>query len=381
VFAFFLLSLSNYFVDQMVWTAAKKAKTVELFFRNSCSVVKAQRAYRREMHTRRVPERQNVLRWVELFRAEGTVERRTGPQRRQRPVQTEQAVAKVDRKIHANPRLSIRKLAVKTGLKKSTVQRILRQRLHMFPYKLQLVQKLRRGDKAKRLQFCKWVLQKLRRRAFRKFLFMSDEANFHLDGSVSKQNCRVWGEQNPQLTSQANSYSAYVQAWCAVSAQGIIGPFFFEEAGERVTVNGMRYRQMLEGFFLPKLQELGISAASTWFQQDNATCHTSARVIGFLEEKFPGRVISKNGSFLWPPRSPDLSIPDFFLWGHIKNEVYRTPVSTLTQLKRRIRKCIREISPDTLKATIDALLVRCRACIRRRGGHLENILGRSQTGS
>jgi hypothetical protein len=34
---------------------------------------------------------------------------------------------------------------------------------------------------------------------------------------------------------------------------------------------------------------------------------------------FPGRLISKR---LWPPRSPDLSPPDLFLWGHLKDTVY-----------------------------------------------------------
>jgi hypothetical protein len=34
--------------------------------------------------------------------------------------------------------------------------------------------------------------------------------------------------------------------------------------------------------------------------------------MAYLESVFPGRLISKR---LWPPRSPDLSPPDFFLWG------------------------------------------------------------------
>ena len=27
----------------------------------------------------------------------------------------------------------------------------------------------------------------------------------------------------------------------------------------------------------------------------------------------PGHVVSKNGDLEWPPRSPDLTVPDFFL--------------------------------------------------------------------
>ena len=48
-------------------------------------------------------------------------------------------------------------------------------------YKLQLVQRLRRGDKNKRLRFCQWLLLRWQSRAFRKGFLMSDEAVFHLE--------------------------------------------------------------------------------------------------------------------------------------------------------------------------------------------------------
>ena len=38
----------------------------------------------------------------------------------------------------------------------------------------------------------------------------------------------------------------------------------------------------------------------------------------------------------WPPRSPDLTPCDFFLWGHIKNQVYSSPPATLEILRERI---------------------------------------------
>ena len=47
-----------------------------------------------------------------------------------------------------------------------------------------------------------------------------------------------------------------------------------------------------------------------WFQQDGATCHTSAMTIATLQDFFGDRLITKG---LWPPRSPDLSSLDFFV--------------------------------------------------------------------
>ena len=30
--------------------------------------------------------------------------------------------------------------------------------------------------------------------------------------------------------------------------------------------------------------------------------------------------------YIWPPRSPDLTICDFFLWGYVKDRVYVPPL-------------------------------------------------------
>ena len=42
--------------------------------------------------------------------------------------------------------------------------------------------------------------------------------------------------------------------WCGFWAGGLIGPYFFEnEAENSVTVNGVRYRNMVTGFLWPEL--------------------------------------------------------------------------------------------------------------------------------
>jgi hypothetical protein len=244
----------------------------------------------------------------------------------------------------------------------------------MFPYKLQLVQRLKRGDKAKRLHFCKWALPKWQRASFRGFLLMTDEAQFHTDGIVNKQNCRVWGEENPHATVEHEQQSPSVTVWCGVSAKGILGPYFFEEDGRAVSVTSIRYRRMLEDIVIPELHRLHIPLNKVWFQQDGATAHTARAVLDYLQEVFPGKVISKGGSVQWPPRSPDLSLCDYFLWGHLKGQVYRKPVHSVRQLKNRIRAAVGAISETMLKDAVSALAVRIRECKRRRGGHMEHVV-------
>ena len=52
--------------------------------------------------------------------------------------------------------------------------------------------------------------------------------------------------------------------WYGLWTDGIIGPYFFKNAeGVRVTVNGTRYKAMINEFLLPKIQDIGV--ADLWF--------------------------------------------------------------------------------------------------------------------
>jgi hypothetical protein len=77
---------------------------------------------------------------------------------------------------------------------------------------------------------------------------MSDEAYFHLNGTVNKQNLRYWAAENPRDIHERPFHSARVTVWYAVAPFGVIGPYFFEEDGVTVTVNSDRYIHMLNNF-------------------------------------------------------------------------------------------------------------------------------------
>ena len=91
-----------------------------------------------------------------------------------------------------------------------------------------------------------------------------------------------------------------VTVWCGFHAGGVIGPYFFVDENDRhITVNGERYRAMLEDYLWPKLDKLDIN--DMWFLQDGATSHTARVTIDLLKGKFGERVISRNGPVEWPP--------------------------------------------------------------------------------
>ena len=103
--------------------------------------------------------------------------------------------------------------------------------------------------------------------------YFLDEAHFDLGGYVNKQNCRIWGTENPHAYIEKPTHPKRVTVWCGFWSRGIIGPFFFEnEQGEAVTVNGDRYRAMFNEFLFTKIQEEDID--NICYQQDGAACHT-----------------------------------------------------------------------------------------------------------
>ena len=108
---------------------------------------------------------------------------------------------------------------------------------------------------------------------------MSDEAHFHLDGFVNKQNYRYWATTNPRQLHQRPLHSLKVTVWCAVFPEGIVDPFvdpyFFEEGGSTVTVTSARYVETLDTFLQPELQRRGVDVSQLWFLQDGATAHTA----------------------------------------------------------------------------------------------------------
>jgi hypothetical protein len=76
-----------------------------------------------------------------------------------------------------------------------------------------------------------------------------------------------------------------------------------------------------------------------------------------------------------PPRSPDLTPLDFYLWGHLKAVVYATPVNYAEVLWERVQNACQVICDDNLVfERIRQLRVRrAQACVQN-GGHIEHLL-------
>ena len=65
----------------------------------------------------------------------------------------------------------------------------------------------------------------------------------------------------------------------------------------------------------------------------------------------------------------------FFLLGHLKERVYSDPVpKTTDQLKNNIRREVKKIKKDTIRAAMDNMLPRIQNVISRKGAWFEKSL-------
>ena len=291
-----------------------------------------------------------------------------------RTARTPENVESVRRSVIESPRCSTRRRASILGLPRRLLQRILHGELNFHPYKIMIVQKLLPSDFVQRRPFCERMLEITASDDV--ILMMSDEAHFHLDGYLNKQNCPFWAAKNPWELHQRPLHTAKVSVWCGISKVGIVGPYFFEEEGATVTVTSERYVEMLRNFLCPQLRSLWVNMEEMWFQQDGATAHTARASMTVVRQMFLQHVVSHFGDVPWPPRSPDLSAWDFFLWGYLKSKLYVWKPCTVDDLKVSIREEIATVPQEMLVNVMQNFEERLQTCVRQ-GRHLSDIIFRN----
>ena len=114
--------------------------------------------------------------------------------------------------------------------------------------------------------------------------------------------------------------------------------------------------------------------------QDGARPHRTDDVFELLFEHFGHRVIAldypkfSGGGLDWPPYSPDLNPCDYFLWGYLKDSIYKETPKTIDDLKTAISDQIHAIGRDTCEAVITGFEKRLRHVVVSDGAHFENII-------
>lgn len=349
----------------MYLTLQHRAFLVEQYFRNGGMYNETLREkFHESFPGSSIPHRTTVYAIVKRFQTLFTLEdvRRSG-----RPsIVNEQKVNGSFQLISREPSLSLRRLSQQSGLSRSSMHRVLRKRLNLYPYKVSVRHELLPRDYVPRVAFCVWFksLISINGDNILDNVIFSDEAWFHLKGHNNSQNNRIWADRNPNIIIEAPLYPQKIGVWSAFSRKKIYCTVFFTS-----TVTGEIY---IQDFISPLVNSLDDKElTNVYFQQDGAKAHTSANTMSYLKNIFGDRLISTN---LWPARSPDLTPLDYYLWGMLKNKVYVNNPQTISELKFTILNEIALINGNELKNVFENLKTRLDLCIEEDGGHFQQLI-------
>jgi hypothetical protein len=117
---------------------------------------------------------------------------------------------------------------------------------------------------------------------------------------------------------------------------------------------------------IPKLDE-DDKEGRIHFQQDGL-----GEVREYLTTRFPGRCNGRAAPIAWPPRSPDLTPLDFFLYGFDKNRLFVPTLSAnLVELRTRITAPVAEVTPEMLRGVWQEIDYMSDVCRITNGSHIE----------
>lgn len=332
--------------------------------RNNCRA--ASRLYAERYPDRRHPTYHTIQTIVQRAR-HGYLVR----QRRQHDYEDDPRSVAILAMIHLDPQISTRWIENELGISHSTVNRILRS-LNYHPYHIVLTQALQPHHMEMRVNFCQWALQMIQNNPnFFRYVLFSDEAKFYSDGQLNRHNCHYYSDVNPYWHRDLDHQNRWsLMVWCGIVNGYLIGPYFFEE-----NVNQHSYLELLRDHLPVLLEDVDlVTRLRMWFQQDGAGPHYARTVRTFLNDQYNNRWIGRGSQHPWPACSPDMTSPDFFLWGYLKNIVYAEQPTTRENMMDRVSQACAAIPRAMLLRTVDNFERRLRLCLEANGGHFEQMI-------
>lgn len=255
----------------------------------------------------------------------------------------------------------------------STVQRIAKKyKYHAYLYFP--VQNLQSSDYERRLNYVAHIIVKLEEDpSYLKKIIWTDEAKFHNNGTVNHHNNHYWSDSNPHQMKQCNKQVRWgVNVWCGIIDKFLVGPYFFEG-----NLNGNKYLNFLKNDLPILMENIPLQQRNDLiWQQDGAPAHNTLVVRKYLNQVYGDNWFGTHSPDVqWPPRSPDLSVLDFFFWGFLKNEVYQEESNNVEELKSKIKECCKNINYSVIqKATSTELMKRLSFCLAENGKQFEHLL-------
>lgn len=268
---------------------------------------------------------------------------------------------------------STRQIERETGIRRTTIQRIVKLDLNLKVYKRFPAQKLSEENKGKRVQCCMRLLGRFANVRSLNSIWFTDEKLFTVATPVNTQNDRVYSTAtkkaliNPKhLLRERSHFSPSVMVSVGVSKMGKTR-IAFVEAGAKI--NSTYYcDHILQNYLLPDIRAK--CGQHSWtLQQDGAPSHRAASTITFLQQESISFIEPES----WPPNSPDLNPVDYAIWGALQERVYHHQIRDLNHLREVITAEWGRISQRFIIRSIDQWRRRLECVVAQNGGHIEHF--------
>ncbi|XGW24168.1 hypothetical protein V3C99_005958 [Haemonchus contortus] len=309
--------------------------------------------------------REQVHRVIKRFEESGKIENRPRG-RPERTTRTSSFQKAVKDKLRRDSERSMRKLAKEHNVSNSTMQRLVKEDIGLYPYKIAKGHCLTKEMKASRLEKCKKMKKTLARGENLGRILFTGEKIFTVEPFRNPQKQRIllpkgWPRE---VMVERSRFPRSVMVWAGISSLGKTKLVFVEKG---VKINAEIYRkQILEDAAIP-WAESNAKNVNWTFQQDWAPADSAKKTLQWCETMLPDFWTKE----VRPSNSPDLNPMDFAVWSILEQKACAIEHRSLESLKKALLEAWNEISPEMIVRILRNFRKRLDACIKAKGGHFE----------
>lgn len=262
-----------------------------------------------------------------------------------------------------------REIVRETGISRTSVRRIIKKDLHLKCLKKTRAHELTVANKASRLIRSQQLLERFPAHLVN-FIIFTDEKIFTVAAPSNLQNDRLYTHEDlrkkdvsvERLLRTRPTFTQSLMVSIGVSILGTTDMHFVEPGAK---VNGEYYRNvLLTEKLLPDMRRMSEFFV---FQQDGAPAHRARDTVRLLEAETPDFIEPD----MWPANSPDLNPVDYRIWGTLQEKVYKTRITDIECLKRRLLCEWDKFDQQVIDKAISEWRTRLTACVNAYGGHFE----------
>ena len=265
-------------------------------------------------------------------------------------------------------------IAQKTNVSKSTISRVINNKLEMQKRRKRMVHVLNLKEKKNRMSNCIKLYKKHLAREKCKFVVTLDESWIRLKFDGHRTNfCCIKREESVPYDWVKEERTLWERKFVVVAAMTYFGTIPLFQVPQKTTMTAHNYinlvlRPLIHKYLIPIF---GDDINKVLIHQDKSPVHTAEMTTLYLElmnEKYGIRFITKEDI---PVKGADCSPLDFFGFGFLKQKVNAAGCRTLKGLWKKCCTIWSEVSPGTCARVYQSWKKRYRMIHQRLGSHVE----------